>query len=625
MPIRRRSGLRRPTINSTDVNGVRCFWADAPAPFTATLVFRVGRADETLPTSGITHLTEHILMPATPPRELERNARVENILAVFWATGTEAQALRFVDSLAALIADPPLHRLETERSILRAEAAGGGLHPVSASMTLRYGARDHGLIGYDEFGLNTLGPQEIADWIGAHFTRENAALWLTGEPPRELALDLPPGPRRPPPDAVALDEVQLPAFYPDGPDDMVVVSFDAPRSPALALATTVLGNRAWQTIRYERGLAYEIGEHLEAITPELVHETLWVESLEENVDTVRDVLLDLIRDLAEQGATEEELRQEVEILREDLAEPSNVSGFLHFMASEHLLGREVSAEEYLRRREEVTPAATASALQEVLDRLLVAVPSEERAPAGLHPYPMTSAAAVEGVVHRPSGLPISREVRRTSLTVGADGVTWRTGDGSPYTILFEDLAVILRWPDGSRTLFGRDGTRFTVDPKDWRRGRRALVAIDARVAPELIVAMEPERTRATERVEAVASEKLKRRWVIEDELKLLPEALDADEELLTLAEANRGFRAGLLAATNRRVLWLYTFRREQRLEFAYEDIAHVRVEKKLFETKLVLDLGDGKEPVKFGDLSPKGRAEELEALIRERSGAREDA
>jgi hypothetical protein len=84
-------------------------------------------------------------------------------------------------------------------------------------------------------------------------------------------------------------------------------------------------------------------------------------------------------------------------------------------------------------------------------------------------------------------------------------------------------------------------------------------------------------------------------------------------------------RAGLLAATSRRLLWLYTFRGEQRLELAYEEISAVRLGRKLFETKLEFDLEGGGEPVSFSGLTPKGRAEELEALVRERLGARENA
>jgi len=40
----------------TSVDGVPCFWADLPGPCHAGLLFRVGRADETLPTAGLTQL-----------------------------------------------------------------------------------------------------------------------------------------------------------------------------------------------------------------------------------------------------------------------------------------------------------------------------------------------------------------------------------------------------------------------------------------------------------------------------------------------------------------------------------------------------------------------------------------
>jgi zinc protease len=280
--------LRRPPIQQTEVSGIPCFWAAAPAPFTAMLVFRVGRADETLPTAGITHLAEHILMPASPPRELDRNARVENIFAVFWVSGSPTQALRFLESLPGLIGDPPLHRLETERSILRTEAASIGQHPVNASMALRYGGAAHGLMGFEELGVNTLGAEDVARWIGEYFTRENAALWLTGEPPRDLELKLPSGTRRSPPEPVSLAEVVFPTVYPFGPDDTIVVAFDGRRSPALSMASSILLDRAWQTIRYDRGWAYDIGQNFEPIGRDVAHGTLWVESLTQNIDVVRD-------------------------------------------------------------------------------------------------------------------------------------------------------------------------------------------------------------------------------------------------------------------------------------------------------------------------------------------------
>lgn len=620
MPIRRGRGLRRSPIRRTEVGGIPCFWADAPAPFTATLIFRVGRADETLPTAGLTHLAEHILMPASPPRELDRNARVENIFAVFWASGSPTQALRFLESLSGLIADPPLHRLETERSILRTEAASSGQHPVNASMALRYGGAAHGLMGFEELGLNTLGAEDVARWIGAYITRENAALWLTGEPPRDLELELPSGTRRAPPDPAPLAEVVFPTVYPFGPDDTIVVAFDGRRSPALSMASSILLDRAWQTIRYDRGWAYDIGQYWEPIARDVVHGTLWVESLTQNVDVVRDALIELITDMADRGATPEQLGEELDRIRDDLAEPAQLPSYLHYAACEHLLGRDFSEEEFLRVREAVTTDATGEALRAVLDRLLIAVPSEERVPEGFNPYPMTSSTAVAGKVHRLRALPLSRAVRRMSLTVGADGVTLHGPGGEIVTVLFRDLAAVVRERDGSRTLLGHDTTTLVVDPEDWRKGKEAVAVIDAHVADELVVRGEPEQMAVDEHVEEVAARTLKRRWVVEEELTLLPDSLDPGEEVLILAEANRGLRAGLLAATDKRLLWLYKIRKESRLEIAYDDIEDIHFRKKFLETSL--EITTAEEKLSLSEIVPKERGPELEALVRERVASR---
>lgn len=616
MPFRRDRGRKRSPIRRTEIGGIPCFWADAPPPFTATLVFRVGRCDETLPTAGITHLTEHILMPATPPRDIDRNARVEDVYATFWASGNPTRALRFLEGLAGLIASPPLERLETERSILRTEGAGSAGHPVSASAALRYGARGHGLIGFDEYGLNTVGPEEISSWVGRYFTRENAALWMTGPPPKEFTLELPSGEPMPPPEAEALPELRFPLVHPVGPDDMTVLSFDAERSPALWMGTLVLLDRAWQQIRYDRGLAYDIGDHVEVLTADTVHKVVWVESLAENVDAVRGALLQLFADIAEGGATQGELDAELERLRDDLDDPAQLPTFLHYTATEHLLGQEVSEEDYLQRRSEVTPEATAGAMRPALDRLLIAVPTEEQAPEGYERYPLESSEVVEGRVHRPAALPITKAVRRTSLIVGGDGVSFR-GD-EVFTVRFDELAAALRWPDGSRSLWGVDGTHIYIDPEHWRKGREAIAAVDAAVPVELVVRIEPDVILRQEHVERVASEKLKRRWVVEDELKALPDELGEGEQVLTLAEANRGLRAGLLVLTDRRLLWLYKMFGERRLDLPYAEIESVSGERGFLEAKVTI--GAQGEKIEFSEIAPKERLAEIEDLVRVRAG-----
>lgn len=49
-----------PKVRRSDVGGVPVFWADAAPPY--ELQLRVGRADETLATSGITHILEDLAM-----------------------------------------------------------------------------------------------------------------------------------------------------------------------------------------------------------------------------------------------------------------------------------------------------------------------------------------------------------------------------------------------------------------------------------------------------------------------------------------------------------------------------------------------------------------------------------
>jgi zinc protease len=599
------------------VAGIPCFWGVAPPPYTATLTFRVGRADETLTTTGITHLSEHLLMPAEPPRDMDRNASVENLFALFWASGTERKVLRFLEQTAELISQPPLHRLETERKILEAEAANRDQHPINGSAALRYGASSHGLAGFDEYGLHKVQADDVSRWISAHFTRENAVLWLTGRPPRELSPELPAGERRPPPEPAPLPETTYPAIFTEGPPGTVVASIEAPRSPALSVAHAVVVDRAWKQIRYEQGLAYEIGDWFEPLTATLLGATYWVESLEESAEPVREALIDIIKSVAEDGATQAELDNEVQLFAEAISDPTELPGFLNFAAREHLLGeRFVDVDEWLRRRREVSSQSTAEALRPGLERMLLVIPEGSEPAPGFEPMARFSPDSVAGRAYRPTGLPIRRDVRKTRLLVGAEGVSLVFEGGEILTVLWERVVAAMHWPDGSRTLLGLDGFRIHVEPEAWRHGKEAVRVIDERVPIELVIAMDPELTSRIERVDGAAQDKLKRRWVVEDELLALPEELAEDEEILTLAEANRGLRAGLIVLTDRRILWLFTMFGGKRLELSYDDIASVEVRRRFGETNI--ELGTAKDQIRFTDIAPKQRAEEIEALVRER-------
>ena len=56
-----------PDLQWGSLDGVSAIWTDSGGPFTAGIVFRVGRADEPLPHTGITHLAEHLALARFGP------------------------------------------------------------------------------------------------------------------------------------------------------------------------------------------------------------------------------------------------------------------------------------------------------------------------------------------------------------------------------------------------------------------------------------------------------------------------------------------------------------------------------------------------------------------------------
>jgi Bacterial PH domain len=121
--------------------------------------------------------------------------------------------------------------------------------------------------------------------------------------------------------------------------------------------------------------------------------------------------------------------------------------------------------------------------------------------------------------------------------------------------------------------------------------------------------------------------KLKRRWAVSDELALLPGHLAPGEKLLNLTEASRGMKAGLIALTDRRLMFLYTGltgRRRDFLEFAFSDISSVEGRAGTFalaESRIVL-VASG-TTLKFKDIVPRERAPEIVDEIRSRMRANE--
>ena len=481
-------------VRREDLDGLPVYWAEAPEgiPFLAGLLFRVGRVDETVRTSGITHLVEHLALPARVPGSVQFNGTVDLTTTTFWATGEREPVLEFLRELVEAIADLPLPRLERERSILHTEASSREHGNADVSLMLRYGARGPGMAWIDEFGLAWLGQAEVAAWAADRFTAGNCALYCNGPPPESLPA-LPDGDRFLPPEPQPVDYVRYPSVFAFGPPGGVAISLAPPRSSAFLLAAGTLHDRVVQRLRIRLGLTYETDWWWDALTDDVGASVLSVDCLPENLDAARNALLTELEELAYRGPTDAERESDLDQWALTFRDPNELPGRLHWTARNELFGGEARTElEVYEERAAVTRAAAAEALAEAAGGLLLLVPEEASRPAGrFTEYPMSPPFRVDGKRYRRGGLPFRREGNERELVVGEEGITL-LGTDYANTVRFDRMEGMLAWADGTRTLAGYDATFVTVDPAIWRNGKDAVARIDAAVASELRVDMEPD-------------------------------------------------------------------------------------------------------------------------------------
>lgn len=530
------------------------YWANVQVPFVAMLSFRVGRADETLVTGGLTHLVEHLAIPIDELHGLDVNGTVGPTTTVFWASGEPESALEFIESVAASLSALPLERFETERSILQTEAAGGGSGPVGLALMLRFGARGYGLVGHDEYGLSHLDADQVAAWAAERFTRENAVLWMTEKPPRGLTLPLTAGGRRiPAPDPAPIPEIEFPAVYDRA--DAIALTCVASRSTALAAAVAIAHRRLRRRLRYEEGLSYSVDSLYDPLTATLAHLAFTADLLSAHAEPVRDGVVETLSELARVGPTKDELDREVLQARRDLSDRHN-TGSLHFMATNELLGAPMLDSSHLMLEwEALEPSDVAAALTHALESALLIVPLDTggEVPGFAH-YPVTSSKTVAGKRYFVGRI---RREKDPHLVAGPEGVRFVVGEESSV-VLFDECEALVRHADGTRMLWSTDGFFIHIDPTIWRHGHELTALVDARVPEGRWVPMDPEHDERLETVARASSEgKLKRSWMTNSELDLLPQVLKHDEEALLASRADRGWKAGVLAVTNRRLLFLY--------------------------------------------------------------------
>ncbi len=463
-------------LSHFDVDGIPAVFAKRPGPLSAGLVFRVGRADETLPIAGITHMVEHLALHRFGLADYHIGGATGLDHTFFRMQGAEDEVVAFLSGVCASLVRLPMDRLETEKAILRTEESG---RSTGVLRRYRYGAQGYGLADFPELGVPLLRPDQVAQWARTWFTRENAVLWVAGEDvPAGLRLQLPPGTRRPVPQRRPL--LTEPGCVAAG-DGQILLSSVVRRGAAAKIFAKVLEREMFRSLRQEGGFSYTAATSYTDRGDDFAEIIALADALPDKQDAALGEFVDVLarfkigridpRDIDAARA-----RTESELLGADAEQVAE-----HAVS---LLGDRAcpTVEEEIEELRTVGAREVHAVAAEALGSALVRVPVGRSADwAGFTPLPQHSEAPLEGTRFAGAGQ------NHTVLIIGADGCGLFTPKGM-RSVRYGDCAALLTWPDGTRRLIGVDGTIIPVDRAEFPGlAPQHLATIDAAVDPGRVI------------------------------------------------------------------------------------------------------------------------------------------
>ncbi|RZU32809.1 insulinase family protein [Blastococcus saxobsidens] len=472
-------------MRTASVDGVPVFHAEGPPPLSAGLVFGVGRRDETFVRGGLTHLVEHLAMSAVGRTPYDSNASVDLVRTEFTASGTPDQVREFLDRICRALRDLPVDRLRVEADVLRTEGGAAAPPAVGSLLSERYGLVGPGLAGVREPALTSLTADDVREWARTRFTRQNAALWVTGPLPEGLALPLEEGapPARPP---LWRAEVTTPGWLESAAAGAVSIGAELPPGLAGSVTLEILRRRVEDELRHRRGVAYAVGADRLPLDADTRFGVVVTDVRPGQENLAAAVLWREVQRLVGEGPGPEELQHERTALGALLDDPRARTEEVVAHAEARVTGVPVHDVDDMRRE---LAALTTEEIRETAARLcdgaLLGVPEPlDPVPAGLTRVPPWSAEAVPGRVfqrRRLTGVP-----KGTTLVVGDDGVSAVLEQGT-ITVRWADAVGLVRQGPGEFQLVGRDGFTVPLSVSDWRDGEEALALVREAVPDELQV------------------------------------------------------------------------------------------------------------------------------------------
>ena len=477
-----------PQVRQILCNGLPVFQVDRPGLTQAGLIFRVGQADESVTTRGISHLVEHLALSSVDS-SLLHNGTVGQTATTFLARGTPDEVAVILRTVCSNLASLPVGRTELESRVLRTEAAQRKAGPPAHLANLRFGYQAYGLSVLREYFLDSPKTDLVQKWSVEKFNKANCAMWVAGELPADMELPLPDGTRSGMSVAPQIPYLSLPAGG-TLTRDVVVVDYFSPRTSASTVNAGILAKCLHDDVRLSKGLSYEIGGNREAHSADLAENTIWMTTLTDHAGQGCDAFLSILQRLASAGPTEEELAANLQAYMRSRADPDAAAHSVAYAANAVLEGRAFQTqEELLDERRLVTVESCAEELRSCLNTAIFATPRFIGGrPAWLNQYPSTR-SPVSGETYRPVK---SKPWGKTkTLVAGPAGISFVPMEGDGATVQWSECVGLVAMKDGRRVVLGRDGFSVSVAPTEWRRGTQLTQVIDRAVDPELHIVPDP--------------------------------------------------------------------------------------------------------------------------------------
>jgi hypothetical protein len=460
-----------------EVDGVTTLSAPEGAiqgPVQACLVFGVGRADETMPVAGITHVVEHLAFQPLGHLPYAHNGTVDTVCTRFMVTGGADDVVEFFRGITENLRDIPVDRLPQELQILQVEEQRAAGSQVGRDLSQRFGARATGLVGWPEHGLRRVGSDEVTAWAHTWFTARNAVLWTSAPLPEKLDLSaLPKGSA--PTHAPLAPLFTPPRTFVAERTNLVSVSAVMEGQPGVIPALQILQRRGYDRLRRRDAISYGIA--VERVRLDAEHGLVYfgADGSEGKYTQVFECLVEVWDELIESGPTQSEWDDMCRGYVAQRDHPQHRLAGLDGDAERQVLGMTyISNDEWWAKIEALTPEQVRDDLAEIAPTLFGVTPVEVQDGAGgWSIYDPWSDAPVAGTSHQPIG---GRE--EGTLIVGSEGVTWVAEDERMHTVRWDEAVCAFTWDNGRRTVLKPNGEGVVLVPWCWRGGQDLAQRVD---------------------------------------------------------------------------------------------------------------------------------------------------